>query len=145
VEGTGEAERLGGLEVDDELELGGLLDGKFVRLRAMQDAIGTIIVLNYHSSPKELNAGPQGRCYNCKSVPDGPDRTRRYVMSSHKSKGRPEKKKTKISSHADLTKTTERGAIELQEEELKGVTGGRDGSLEAGVHFKYDLKGQKEG
>ena len=48
-------------------------------------------------------------------------------------------------SHADLTKTTERGAIELQEEELKGVTGGRDGSLEAGVHFKYDLKGQKEG
>ena len=36
----GKTEGLSGLEIDDELELGGLLDGKFVRLSAMQDAIG---------------------------------------------------------------------------------------------------------
>ena len=36
----GKTEGLSGLERDDELELGGLLDWKFVRLSAMQDAIG---------------------------------------------------------------------------------------------------------
>src|SRR5712691_1381830 len=34
-----EAERLGGLEVDDQLELGGLLDGEVPRLGAFQDAV----------------------------------------------------------------------------------------------------------
>jgi bacteriocin-like protein len=46
---------------------------------------------------------------------------------------------------------------ELSEEELKSVSGGggkvsveykpqkADGSLDAGIRFKYDLKGQKEG
>ena len=33
----GEAERLGGLEVDDKLELGRLIDGKIARLRAIQN------------------------------------------------------------------------------------------------------------
>ena len=35
-----EAERLGGLEINDELELGWRLDWEFARLRAIQDAIG---------------------------------------------------------------------------------------------------------
>src|SRR5262249_60804762 len=35
----GEAEGLGGLQIDDELELGGLLDGKVRRLGALEDAI----------------------------------------------------------------------------------------------------------
>jgi hypothetical protein len=35
-----EAERLGGLEVDHKLELDGCLDGKFVRPRTPEDAIG---------------------------------------------------------------------------------------------------------
>src|SRR5215510_5348603 len=35
----GEAERFGGLEVDDELELRWLLDGKTSRLRALQDLV----------------------------------------------------------------------------------------------------------
>ena len=34
-----EAERLGGLEVDDQLELTGLLDGEVARLRALQDLV----------------------------------------------------------------------------------------------------------
>src|SRR5580704_14499229 len=34
-----EAEGLGGLEVDDELELGGLLDGKVAGFRALEDAV----------------------------------------------------------------------------------------------------------
>jgi len=34
-----EAERLRGLEVDDQLELGGLLDGKISRLGALQDPV----------------------------------------------------------------------------------------------------------
>jgi hypothetical protein len=34
-----EAERLGGLEVDHELELGGLLDGQIARLRALEDLV----------------------------------------------------------------------------------------------------------
>ena len=44
-----------------------------------------------------------------------------------------------------LTQTTSEGQIELTEEELNRVGGGKaDGSLEAGLHFKYDLKAQKE-
>ena len=35
-----EAERLGGLEVDHQLELDRGLDGKLARLRALEDAIG---------------------------------------------------------------------------------------------------------
>src|SRR5437764_11539271 len=35
----GEPERFGGLEVDDQLELGGLLDGKIAGLRALEDLI----------------------------------------------------------------------------------------------------------
>jgi hypothetical protein len=34
------AERLGGLEIDHQLELDWGLDGKFARLRALEDAIG---------------------------------------------------------------------------------------------------------
>jgi hypothetical protein len=39
VVGDGEAEGLGGLEVDDELELAGLLDRKISRLGAFEDAV----------------------------------------------------------------------------------------------------------
>jgi len=42
--------------------------------------------------------------------------------------------------------------MELRDEHASGVKGGdaakpvkADGSLDAGVHFKYDIKGQKEG
>lgn len=43
--------------------------------------------------------------------------------------------------------------LELQDEQTAGVVGGdvaykpqkADGSLDAGIHFKYDLKAQKEG
>jgi hypothetical protein len=40
--------------------------------------------------------------------------------------------------------------LELRDEEASGVRGGYkaqkpDGSLDAGVSFKYDIKGQKEG
>src|SRR5262245_6569534 len=35
-----EAERLGGLEVDDQIELDWSLDGKLTRLRALEDTIG---------------------------------------------------------------------------------------------------------
>ena len=42
--------------------------------------------------------------------------------------------------------------LELRDEEAVGVVGGdaakpvkADGSLDAGLHFKYDIKGQKEG
>jgi hypothetical protein len=35
-----EAERLGGLEIDHQLELDRGLDGKLARLRALEDAIG---------------------------------------------------------------------------------------------------------
>jgi hypothetical protein len=60
-------------------------------------------------------------------------------------KADPSKKDTIISSADDLVKTTKSGDVELTEEGLKGVSGGkRDGSLEAGLHFKYDLKAQKE-
>ena len=67
-------------------------------------------------------------------------------MSTDKSD--PSKKDTIISSADDLVKTTKSGDVELTEEGLKGVSGGRpqkaDGSLEAGIQFKYDLKAQKE-
>jgi hypothetical protein len=41
-----------------------------------------------------------------------------------KSKVEPKKKDTKISSADDLTKTSKSGDVELDEEELKRVTGG---------------------
>ena len=66
----------------------------------------------------------------------------------------PAKTDTTISSADDLVKTTKSGEVELTETELKRVAGGgtvaykpqrADGSLDAGVHFKYDVKAQKEG
>ena len=70
-------------------------------------------------------------------------------------KADPGKKDTTISSADDLVKTTKSGDVELTEEALKRVSGGKvnveykpqkaDGSLDAGIHFKYDLKAQKEG
>ena len=46
----------------------------------------------------------------------------------------------------DLTKAAAGSDVELTEQELKRVVGGKaDGSLDAGVHFKYDIKGNKEG
>ena len=68
----------------------------------------------------------------------------------------PGKKDTTISSADDLVKTTKSGEVELTEEGLKRVSGGQkvnveykpqkaDGSLDAGLHFKYDIKGNKEG
>jgi hypothetical protein len=42
-----------------------------------------------------------------------------------KSKVEPNKKDTKISSADDLTKTSKSGDVELDEEELKRVTGGK--------------------
>jgi len=69
-------------------------------------------------------------------------------------KADPSKKDATISSADDLVRTTKSGDVELTEEELKRVSGGNvnveykpqkaDGSLEAGIHFKYDLKAQKE-
>jgi bacteriocin-like protein len=41
-----------------------------------------------------------------------------------KSKGEPSKKGTKISPADDLTKTSKSGDIELDEEELKRISGG---------------------
>jgi type VI secretion system secreted protein Hcp len=70
-------------------------------------------------------------------------------------KADPSKKDATISSADDLVKTTKSGDVELTEEGLKRVSGGfkanveykpqkPDGSLDAGIHFKYDLKAQKE-
>lgn len=60
-------------------------------------------------------------------------------------KDHPNSKDTTISSADNLVKTTKNGDIELTEAELKRVAGGRaDASLDAGVHFKYDIKAQKE-
>jgi hypothetical protein len=69
-------------------------------------------------------------------------------------KADPGNKDTTISSADDLVKTTKSGHVELTEEELKRASGGlanveykpqkADGSLDAGIHFKYDLKAQKE-
>ena len=53
----------------------------------------------------------------------------------------PSKKDETISSADDLTKTAG-GDVELTEQELKRVAGG---SLDATIHFKYDIKAQKEG
>jgi hypothetical protein len=57
------------------------------------------------------------------------------------------RKKSKSQGRNHLVQTTSEGAIELKEEELSRVTGGlkADGSLDAGVQFKYDIKGNKEG
>jgi hypothetical protein len=42
-----------------------------------------------------------------------------------------------------------RGTKDLTAKNARGVKGGvqnkADGSLEAGIHFKYDIKGNKEG
>jgi hypothetical protein len=46
---NGEAERLGGLEVDDELELRSLLDGKIAGLCASQDLSTTSALRRYNS------------------------------------------------------------------------------------------------
>ena len=48
VGGTVEAERLGGLEVDDQLELGGLLDRQVGRLLALEDPAGIDADLTIH-------------------------------------------------------------------------------------------------
>jgi hypothetical protein len=57
------------------------------------------------------------------------------------------RKKSKSQGRDHLVQTTSKGVIELKEEELSRVTGGlkADGSLDAGVQFKYDIKGNKEG
>ena len=53
--------------------------------------------------------------------------------------------KDKAGSDA-LLQTTAEAATELSETALNDVAGGRaDGSLDAGLHFKYDIKGNKEG
>jgi hypothetical protein len=61
----------------------------------------------------------------------------------------PSKKDATISSTDDLTKTTNKADVELSEEELKRVSGGvpqkADGSLDAVMTFKYDIKAQKGG
>lgn len=63
-------------------------------------------------------------------------------------KGGTSNKGTIISTADDLVRTTKSGDVELTEDELKRVSGGKpqktDGSLDAGIHFKYDLKAQKE-
>jgi len=69
-------------------------------------------------------------------------------------KADPSKKDATISSADDLVRTTKSGDVELTEEERKRVSGGNvnveykpqkaDGSLDAWIHFKYDLKAQKE-
>jgi bacteriocin-like protein len=49
----------------------------------------------------------------------------------------PSNKDTTISSADDLTKTTNKGDVELSEEELKRVTGGTvAGTFEKGVNIK---------
>jgi hypothetical protein len=45
-------------------------------------------------------------------------------MSKDKTKAKPKKKDTKISSADDLTKTSKSSDIELEEEELTRVVGG---------------------
>ncbi len=59
------------------------------------------------------------------------------------------RKEPKSPRRDHLTRTTGEGVIELTESELSHASGGRplraDGSLDAGVHFKYDIKGNKEG
>jgi hypothetical protein len=54
------------------------------------------------------------------------------------------RKKPKSQRRDHLVQTTSEGVIDLTEEELSRVTGGikADGSLEAGLQFKYDIKGQ---
>lgn len=70
-------------------------------------------------------------------------------------KADPGKKDATISSADDLVRMTKSGGVELTEEALKRVSGGKkvnveykpqkaDSSLDAGIHFKYDLKAQKE-
>jgi bacteriocin-like protein len=50
----------------------------------------------------------------------------------------------KTPSPDDLVK--EANSIELNEKELESVSGGSpDGSLDGGIRFKYDLKGQGGG
>ena len=64
-------------------------------------------------------------------------------MSDHTSK-MPNKKATKISPADNLLKTSKKGVVELDEKQLSHVSGGEpqkaDGSLDAGMHFKYDIR-----
>jgi len=45
-----------------------------------------------------------------------------------------------------LLQTTAEGAAEMSETQMKKVAGGHkaSGSLDANIHFKYDIKAQKE-
>jgi type VI secretion system secreted protein Hcp len=84
----------------------------------------------------------------------GAQRKGATTMSTDKAD--PSKKDATISSADDLVKTSKSSDVELTEEGLKRVSGGQkvnveykpqkaDGSLDAGIHFKYDIKGNKEG
>jgi bacteriocin-like protein len=80
------------------------------------------------------------------------DRAEKRVEYGRGRKGRSDeesdmRKKPKSQRRDHLVQTTSEGVIELTEEELSRVTGGlkADGSLDAGLHFKYDIKGNKEG
>jgi hypothetical protein len=46
-------------------------------------------------------------------------------------------------------RVAKRGTKDLTAKNARGIKGGvqnkADGSLEAGIHFKYDIKGNKEG
>jgi hypothetical protein len=78
----------------------------------------------------------------------GPFLDEELAMSDHTSK-MPNKKAAKISSADNLLKTSKKGDVELDEKQLGHVSGGKpqkaDGSLDVGIHFKYDIKGNKEG
>jgi hypothetical protein len=50
----GQPERLGGLEVDHQLELGGGLNGEFARLLAAQDASALIDAMTQGRSSREV-------------------------------------------------------------------------------------------
>src|SRR6266566_6460132 len=54
----GEAEFFGGLQIDNQLKSGGLLDRQLGRVRALQDAIeiarGSVVVILWHGSAKCL-------------------------------------------------------------------------------------------
>jgi len=52
-------------------------------------------------------------------------------------KADPSNKNPKISSADDLTKTSEKGDVELTEEELKRVSGGIKGEMTSGGHEKW--------
>jgi hypothetical protein len=59
--------------------------------------------------------------------------TRSQAMRSDKSKRQRNKNQTKISSADDLTKTSKSGHVELDEKDLKRVSGGKGSSQEPDV------------